>query len=93
MESHRDPTETDSLCSSSLKSSSVWRTPKISLQEAYNKTGGFGRYQMFVLLVTCLSQVGSTLYLSNLVFFELKPESYTCRYKKDASDLIGNAEN
>ena len=48
----------------------------MALKDAYTKAGGFGRYQMFTFLTTVLSIAGPSILMSNLVYFELKPDKF-----------------
>jgi len=76
-------TETCSLFSNQLSTAS-W-APTVSLPHAYQVAGGFGRVQVWAIILAVLSSAAPYLYLSNLVFFEVKPSLYFCSFKANPS--------
>ena len=86
MEPHGEASETDQLFRSNRDQDyQSGGMPILSLNEAYKRAGGFGRFQAFTLLTTVLSIVGPGLLVSNLVFFETKPENYYCYYAQNTT--------
>lgn len=52
--------------------------PVLSLKEVYAQAGGFGKQQWIIVLFVLLCLLGPNLFIQNLVYFEIKPEYYTC---------------
>ena len=59
---------------------------KISVQEAFAKSGGYGRYQIFLLLCLMLGNNGPGFIVYGVSYFELDPP-YLCTYSQNPTGL------
>ena len=55
------------------------RKEVVTVQQGYSKTGGFGRYQCFILLVTILANNGPGFIVYGAAYYELEAP-YLCTY-------------
>ena len=58
---------------------------EVTVDEAYMKIGGWGRFQTFVLVITVLAVNSGGLIDNGIAYLELEPD-LLCRFKSDPAN-------